>query len=57
MRSHTEVATRMFQALRDAGINLLVINTSAMQVNVIVDGPNGAAALKGLQQTFADTQK
>jgi len=57
MRSHTEVATRMFRALRSAEINLLLINTSEMQVNVIVDGSQGGGALLCLQREFSDTRK
>ena len=52
MRSHTEVATRMFRALHGANVNLLLINTSEMQVNVIVDGPHGETALQSLQAEF-----
>jgi aspartate kinase len=57
MRSHTGVAIRMFRALAEAGINLVMINTSEMQVNVIVDGAAGQEALKRLQQVFADVTR
>jgi aspartate kinase len=56
MRSHTGVAIRMFRALADAGINLDMINTSEVRVNVVVDGAAGPAALRRLQAVFADAQ-
>ena len=54
LRSHTGVAIRMFESLSRAGINLDLINTSEVRVNVIVDGKQGAAALQRLQSAFAD---
>jgi aspartate kinase len=54
MRSHTSVAIRMFQALGSAGINLEMINTSEVRVNVVVRGDKGEAGLKALQDVFAD---
>ncbi|HEV3022728.1 MAG TPA: aspartate kinase [Pirellulales bacterium] len=57
MRSHTGVAIRMFRSLADAGINVEMINTSEVRVNVVVDGAAGREALKCLQQAFADAQQ
>jgi aspartate kinase len=57
MRSHTGVAIRMFEALAKAGINIEMINTSEVRVNVVVDGPQGEAALQALQAAFADVQR
>ena len=57
MRSHTGVAIRMFRALSEAGINLDMINTSEVRVNVVVDGAAGQKALKCLQEAFADAQR
>jgi aspartate kinase len=57
MRSHTGVAIRMFKALSEAGINLEMINTSEVRVNVVVDGAAGHEALKRLQDAFADVQR
>ena len=37
MRSHTGVAMRMFQSLAEAGINVEMISTSEVRVNVVVD--------------------
>lgn len=56
LRSHTGVAIRMFQALSEAGINVEMINTSEVRVNVVVDGRDGGRALESLQKAFADVQ-
>jgi aspartate kinase len=57
LRSHTGVAIRMFEALAQAGINIDMINTSEVRVTVVVDGAQGAAALKALRAAFADVQR
>jgi aspartate kinase len=57
MRSHTGVAIRMFRSLAEAGINVEMINTSEVRVNVVIDGDQGAAGLACLQRAFADAQK
>jgi aspartate kinase len=44
----------MFRALAEAGINLDLINTSEVRVNVVVDGAQGEKGLKQLQTAFAD---
>ncbi len=54
LRSHTGVAIRMFRSLAAAGINVDLINTSEVQVNVIVDGAQGEKALAQLNAAFAD---
>ena len=54
MRSHTGVAIRMFQSLTEVDINVAMINTSEMRVNVVVDGQKGDAGLAALQAAFAD---
>ena len=54
LRSHTGVAIRMFRALADIGINVQMINTSEVRVNVVVDGTLGSKALDALQSAFAD---
>lgn len=55
MRSHTEVARRMFQSLTKEGINVQMINTSEMQVTVVVDDAHGEKGLAALKQEFADS--
>ncbi|MEO8498328.1 MAG: ACT domain-containing protein, partial [Planctomycetota bacterium] len=54
LRSHTGVAIRTFNALAKAGINVEMINTSEVRVNVVVDGKRAVEALSLLQQAFAD---
>jgi aspartate kinase len=57
LRTHTGVAIRMFKALADAGINIDLINTSEVRVNVIVDGQQGQKAAAQLQAAFADVMR
>jgi len=54
MKSHTGVARRMFQSLADAGVNVDVISTSEVRVNVVVDRRDGQKALAALRKEFAD---
>ncbi len=54
LRSHTGVGVRMFQALSDAGINVDLISTSEVRVNVIVDEHEGEPGLKVLKEAFSD---
>ncbi|MDB4671349.1 aspartate kinase [Mariniblastus sp.] len=54
LRSHTGVAIGMFKALSNAGINIQIMNTSEVRVNVIVDGEDGGRALKCLRAAFAE---
>ncbi|MCB9936750.1 MAG: aspartate kinase [Planctomycetaceae bacterium] len=54
LRSHTGVAIRTFNALAKSGINVEMINTSEVRVNVVVDGKRAKEALTQLQQAFAD---
>jgi aspartate kinase len=52
LRSHTSVAIAMFKALADEQINVLMINTSELRVNVVVEGKDGERGLAALQKTF-----
>jgi aspartate kinase len=54
MRSHTEVAIRAFECLTQAGINVEMISTSEVRINLVVAGEHGPRALQGLQQAFAE---
>jgi aspartate kinase len=54
LRSHTGVAIRIYKALSEAGINVDMVNTSEVRVNVVVEGAKGEAGLKALQTAFAD---
>ncbi|MFP6672676.1 MAG: ACT domain-containing protein, partial [Pirellulaceae bacterium] len=54
LRSHTGVAIRTFRALADNDINVEMISTSEVRVNVVVHGEHGAQALLQLQEAFQD---
>ncbi len=54
LRSHTGVAIRLFKALAEADINVAMINTSEVQVNVVVQPQHGEQALQCLQSAFQD---
>jgi len=54
LRTHVGVAIRMFKALSDAGVNVEMINTSEVRVNVVVAGNSGQRGLTQLQTAFAD---
>ncbi len=53
MRTHTGVATRMFGALAERGINIGLINTSEVRINVATDFDRGREGLACLRKTFA----
>jgi aspartate kinase len=52
MRTHTGVARRMFGALAERGINIGMINTSEVRLNVVVDRDRGGEALACLKEAF-----
>ncbi|HMB08424.1 MAG TPA: ACT domain-containing protein, partial [Isosphaeraceae bacterium] len=52
MRTHTGVATRMFGALAERRINIALINTSEVRINVATDIARGREGLACLKQTF-----
>lgn len=54
IRTHTGVGVRMFQALSRAGINVEMVSSSEMRVNVAISADQGPAGLKALQAAFAD---
>ncbi len=54
IKSHTGVAARMFHSLAEAGINVELISTSEVRVNVVVDGHDGHKALTAVKKEFAD---
>ena len=45
MRSHSGVALGLFRSLSEAGINVDLMSTSEVRVNVLVDGAAGQKAL------------
>jgi aspartate kinase len=52
MRSHSGVASKMFSALAEAGINILMISTSEIKVAVIVDEAEIEKAARAVHTTF-----
>ena len=52
IRSHAGVADRLFQPLTDAGINIDLVNTSEVRLNVIVAAEHGPRALAVLRKAF-----
>jgi aspartate kinase len=54
IRSHTGVGLRMFKALAEAGINVVMVSTSEVRVNVVVEADKGEAGLAALKAAFAD---
>lgn len=54
LRSHTSVAIGMFDALAQANINVQMISTSELRVNVVVSAKDAAKGLAALQEKFKD---
>lgn len=53
MRTHTGVATRMFGALAERGININLINTSEVRINVATEIDRGKEGESCLRKAFA----
>jgi aspartate kinase len=53
MKSHTGVAIRVFRSLAEVGVNVDMISTSEVRLNVVVDGERGQAGLEALKREFA----
>lgn len=53
MRTHTGVATRMFGALAERGINIALINTSEVRINVVTEIGRGQESLNCLKEAFS----
>jgi len=52
MRSHAGVAAKMFQTLRDEGINIKVITTSEIKVSVLIDRKYMELSVQALHDAF-----
>ncbi len=52
MRSHAGIATTMFQALSDKGINIQMISTSEIKISVTVDKEYAELAVRTLHKVF-----
>jgi aspartate kinase len=53
LQSHTSVAIALFKALADENINVMMINTSELRVNVVIEGKDGERGLAALRKAFA----
>ena len=54
LRSHTHVATRLFDQLAAAEINVEMINTSELQVNAVIQSQHLSTATHRLREAFSD---
>ena len=54
MESHAGVATKMFEALMDAQINIKMISTSEIKVSVLIDEDDADNAVKAIHEKFFD---
>ncbi|WP_022963268.1 aspartate kinase [Halopseudomonas pelagia] len=52
MRSHAGVASKMFEALSDDGINIQMISTSEIKISVVIDEKYLELAVRGLHTAF-----
>ena len=52
MRSHAGIASHMFQALAEKGINIQVISTSEIKVSVLVDEDYTELAVRALHTAY-----
>ena len=52
MRSHAGIASRMFRALAEAGINLELISTSEIKVSVVIDEKYLELGVRALHEEF-----
>ncbi len=53
LRSHTHVATLLFETLAGADINVDMISTSELQVNAVISSNAADTAKRGLEKVFA----
>ncbi len=52
MRSHAGVASKMFSALREEGVNIKVITTSEIKISVLIDRKYMELAVQALHDAF-----
>jgi aspartate kinase len=52
MRSHPGVAAKMFSALSDEKINIMMISTSEIRISCIIDEKHGELAVRILHKVF-----
>ena len=54
MESHPGVASKMFEALYDAGINIQMISTSEIKISVLIDAKYADSAVNAVHDAFID---
>lgn len=54
MESHAGVATKMFEALYDAQVNIQMISTSEIKVSVLIDSADADKAVSAVHSKFFD---
>jgi aspartate kinase len=52
MRNHSGVASKSFEALRDEGINLLMISTSEIKITILIEDKYAELAVRTLHEAF-----
>ena len=52
MESHPGVASKMFEALFDAGINIHMISTSEIKISVLIDAKYADKAVSAVHDAF-----
>jgi aspartate kinase len=52
MRSHSGVASAMFTALADEGINIMMISTSEIKISCVINGKYTELAVRALHKAF-----
>ncbi|MFP4057379.1 MAG: aspartate kinase [Candidatus Brocadiia bacterium] len=52
MRSHFGIASTMFQALAEAGVNIQMISTSEIKISAVVAAEDGEKALRAVHDAF-----
>jgi len=52
MKSHSGVAAKMFQALAETGVNILMISTSEIKISVVINEKDVAKAVAAIHDKF-----
>ncbi len=52
MRSHAGIASKMFEALANDGINIQMISTSEIKISVVIDEKYGELGVRCLHEAF-----
>ncbi|MFN4132651.1 MAG: ACT domain-containing protein, partial [Caldimicrobium sp.] len=52
MRTHSGVATKMFETLAKHGINIMMISTSEIKISCVIDEKYTELAVRALHEAF-----